>query len=118
VRTNLQRLVDTILGSADGRRELRRAAAARAAELGGGVLKAIDRLPTPFAHWVETVARHAWRITDEDVASLKSAGFDEDAIFEATVAAAVGAGIARYQVAMRAIADAKESAPPEEARSH
>jgi hypothetical protein len=63
--------------------------------------------PAPqLSRYIEQVAGEAFRITDEDIEQLKRDGFDEDTIFEATIAAALGAGIARYQVAIRALAAA------------
>jgi alkylhydroperoxidase family enzyme len=106
MRARLQKVLDVLLGGGGTRPELRRAAAARAAALGGGALPADDTLPAALAGWVERVARSAWQITDDDVTALRAAGFDEDAIFETTIAAATGAAIARYQVAERAIAAA------------
>lgn len=106
MRARLRKLLDVLLESSDGQRDLRRAAAARAAALGGGALPAAAPLPDALADWVERVARTAWRIGDEDVARLRAAGYDEDAIFEVTVAAAVGAGVARQQAAARALAEA------------
>jgi hypothetical protein len=43
------------------------------------------------------VRQNAWKVSDADVQSLKTAGFSEDAIFEITVAAASGAAIMRLE---------------------
>ncbi len=43
-------------------------------------------------------------MTDADVEALKAAGLSEDEIFEATVAAAVGAGLARFEAGLRTLA--------------
>jgi hypothetical protein len=107
MRLRLKKVLEALFGDGGTRPELRRAAAARAAALSGGALDASEPLPDALAAWVEKVARHAWKITDEDVAALRAAGFDEDAIFEITIAAATGAGLARYQIATRAIEAAK-----------
>jgi len=53
-----------------------------------------------LAHYVEVVRRHAYRITDEDVQRLRDAGLDDDAIFEMTVAAALGAGVERLRAGL------------------
>ena len=111
MRPRLQRLLDALLRSPDGQPGLRRAAAARAAELGGGALASADALPAELEPWIQRVAREAWEATDDDVARLRSAGYSEDAIFEVTVAAAVGAAVARYQAGMRALAAAPPSGP-------
>jgi len=111
MRPRLKKVLDALFSNDGSRPDLRRAAVARAAALSGGAIPAGDTLPDALAGWVEKVARQAWKITDEDVAALRAAGFDEDAIFEITIAAAAGAGLARYQVAVRAI-EAAASAPP------
>jgi hypothetical protein len=49
-------------------------------------------------HYVGAVRGHAYRVTDEDVDRLRGAGLDDDAIFELTVAAALGAAAERLQV--------------------
>jgi hypothetical protein len=57
----------------------------------------IDELPAELRSYVEKVAQHAYRVTDEDVAALQRAGHSEDAIFEVTAAAALGAAIMRLE---------------------
>jgi alkylhydroperoxidase family enzyme len=52
------------------------------------------------AHYLDVVRRHPYRITDEDVERLRDAGLDDDAIFELTVAAALGAGAERLRVGL------------------
>lgn len=54
-------------------------------------------------HYVDTVARHAYRVTDADVRALQQAGQSDDSIFEITVAAAVGAALHRLQRGMAAL---------------
>jgi len=52
------------------------------------------------AHYVDVVRRHAYRVTDEDVERLRAEGLDDDAIFELTVAAALGAGTERLDAGL------------------
>lgn len=52
------------------------------------------------AAYLDLVRKHAYRVTDEDVEDLRAGGLDDDAIFELTVAAALGAGVARLQVGL------------------
>jgi alkylhydroperoxidase family enzyme len=106
MRARLQKVVDVLRGDGGDHPSLRRAALARAASLAGGALAAAEALPDALAGWVDKVAQRAWTIADDDVAALRAAGFDEDAIFEVTIAAATGAAIARYEAAARAIAAA------------
>ena len=59
-----------------------------------------------LAPYLEKVRKHAYKITDEDVAALKRAGIDEETIFELTIAASVGVAKRRLEVAMKAIEEA------------
>lgn len=94
---------------------LRAAVEARAAALGGrrgserlggeegGPVDSADELPEALRAFVDAAARHAYRITDEDVAALRRAGYGEDAIFELTASAAVGAGCGRLERGLAAL---------------
>ena len=53
-----------------------------------------------LAEYVDVVRKHADRITDEDVERLRDGGLDDDAIFEITVAAALGAGAERLRAGL------------------
>lgn len=70
---------------------------------------AFGGLPVPesLARYVEKVRRHAYKVTDEDVAALRDAGLSDDEIFELTIATAVGAGFERLHAGLRAIAGAR-----------
>lgn len=57
------------------------------------------------ARYVDTVARHAYRVTDEDVEFLRGSGFSEAQILELTIAAALGAGARRLDAALTALGD-------------
>lgn len=52
-------------------------------------------LPDPLGAYVGKVAEHAHAVGDEDIAGLHRAGYTDDEIFEATVSAALGAGLVR-----------------------
>ena len=60
--------------------------------------------PPEFTPYLEKVRRHAYKITDRDVAELKAAGFSEDEIFERTVSAATAAGLERLEAALETLA--------------
>ena len=62
-----------------------------------------DGVPPTLTQYVDTVARHAYRVTDSDVRALQAAGESDDALFEVTVAAAVGAAMHRLQRGMAAL---------------
>lgn len=87
-----QNLVDAVLDSpGDTPSELRYAVFERA------------NVPPELAPYVDKVALHAYRVTDEDVVALKRAGQSDNAIFEITVAAAVGAALYRLDRGMAAL---------------
>jgi alkylhydroperoxidase family enzyme len=91
--TNMKRLVDAVLagpGTLDP--SIRRAAAGQAADV-----------PEAFRGYLDKVARHAYKVTDEDVEALRAAGYSEDQIFEATVSCALGAGLRRLEAGLSAI---------------
>src|SRR6266581_4863999 len=95
-----QRLIETVLSSpGDTTPELRRAALERAK----GSRGAGEDLPKDLAGYVDTVARHAYQVTDADVAALQYGGNSDDALFEITVAAAVGAALHRLDRGMAAL---------------
>ena len=99
-----QRLKESILGpkgTVDP--ALRRAAEARAGELAGGPPADVAAIPEDLRAYVDTVARHAYRVTDEDVEALRRAGYSEDAIFEVSAAVSVGAGMARLERGLAAL---------------
>jgi alkylhydroperoxidase family enzyme len=62
-----------------------------------------DEVPEVLTGYVEKVRRHAYKVTDEEVAALLAAGFSEDQVFELTVAVAAGAGFRRLDAGLRAI---------------
>lgn len=67
----------------------------------------MDDLPADLRAYAEKVAMHAYRITDEDVEALKRAGHSEDAIFEITAAAALGAAITRLERGLIALNESR-----------
>ncbi len=75
--------------------ELRRAAFTR------------GELPEPLATLVKTIHRNAWKVTDEDVAGARAAGWSQDQLFELIACAAVGAARERLTAGMRALDEAR-----------
>jgi len=82
---------------------LRRAVEARSAQLGGRSGAAVGELPADLRAYVDKVALHAYKVTDEDVAALLAAGYSEDAVFEVTVSAALGAAASRLEIGLAAL---------------
>jgi alkylhydroperoxidase family enzyme len=90
--TEMQRLAKAVLAG-PGMLDLEvRQAAADAGEL-----------PEALRAYLDKVARHAYKVTDEDVIGLREAGYSEDQIFEATVSCALGACLRRLEAGLTAI---------------
>ena len=51
------------------------------------------------------LTEHAYKVTDEDIAALKRAGYSEDQVFEITAATAVGAALLRLETGMRVLTE-------------
>ena len=60
-------------------------------------------LPDDLRPYVEKVARNAYKVVDADIERLRKAGYSEDAIFELTLAAALGAARSRLTAGLRAM---------------
>ena len=54
----------------------------------------------PLEVFVNKVHQAAYKVIDEDIAALKAADYDDEALFEITLAASVGAGLSRHQKAI------------------
>ena len=54
-------------------------------------------LPGPLGAYARKVVEHAHAVSDDDIAELHGAGYTDDQIFEATVCAALGAGLLRLE---------------------
>lgn len=86
LRDGANRLIDAVLDGAGATSPVTRHAAFE------------GRADDPaVARYLDLVRRHAYRVTEEDVGRLRRAGLDDDAIFELTVAAALGAGVERLR---------------------
>lgn len=55
---------------------------------------------------VDTVARNAWKVTDEQVAGTLAAGVSQDVVFELAVCAALGQATRQLSVALAALDEA------------
>jgi alkylhydroperoxidase family enzyme len=62
--------------------------------------------PDPARALLEKVTKHAYKITDEDIAAAKAAGLSEDQIFELVVAAAIGQANRQLESALAALDEA------------
>ena len=68
-----------------------------------------EDVPGTLAPLVEKIVRHAYRVTDEDIALARAAGHEEDELFDVIVAAALGAGLVRRERGLAAIAAWEEA---------
>jgi hypothetical protein len=60
-------------------------------------------LGEPLGALVDKVARHAYRVIDEDIASARVSGLSEDQVFEIVVCAAIGQATRQYDTAIAAL---------------
>ena len=95
--------------SGDSDPSLRRAVYVQAAALTGGAAGTAGDVPEPLMSFVRKVATRAHTVADEDVESLLAAGYSEDFVFEAIVAAALGAGMARLERGLAAVGETRGS---------
>jgi alkylhydroperoxidase family enzyme len=102
--------------------ELRRAIVARAGGLASSPLSGTERGTggedplskretgaLDLASYVDKVAKHAYTVTDDDLRRLQQAGHSDDALFEVTVSAALGAALGRLERGLAAL----RSSPPD-----
>jgi alkylhydroperoxidase family enzyme len=57
----------------------------------------------PVGALVDKVARHAYWVTDEDIAAARASGLSEDQVFEILVCAAIGQATRQYDTALAAL---------------
>lgn len=67
--------------------------------------------PSPFAELIEQVSRDSSRVTDAQVDAVRREAGSEKAAFEIILAAAIGAGLHRWDAAANAIREADDAAP-------
>jgi alkylhydroperoxidase family enzyme len=92
----LDRVAEAILTTpGDAHLELRRAVEAYAAGRSPDI-------PDDLRPYVDKVVRNAYKVTDADVDGLRER-YSDDAIFELTLAAALGAAQARLDAGLRAM---------------
>jgi alkylhydroperoxidase family enzyme len=66
-----------------------------------------ERAPEALAAYIDKVRRHAYKVTDEEVAALLAAGVTEKEIYEATMVTALTAAIDRFEIGLRALRGVK-----------
>ncbi|GHO57905.1 hypothetical protein [Ktedonobacter robiniae] len=82
---------------------LRHAVEAQSAKLNGRASQQTGQVPAELERYITKVALYAYKVTDQDIEALCAAGYSEDAIFELTLSAALGAGMARLERGLSAL---------------
>ena len=82
--------------------------ATRRAVFAGGDAGDADDATRAFLAKVRT---RAYQVTDEDVLALRKAGWDDEGIYELTIAAATGEGMRRLDIGMAALRAAQAKDP-------
>ena len=101
---NTQRLAHAVLNSPGATDTITRHVVKEyCATLGGSSTSSTGDLPADLAGYLTKVALHAYKTTDEDIEALQQTGYSEDAIFEITLSAALGAGLARLERGLAAL---------------
>jgi alkylhydroperoxidase family enzyme len=57
----------------------------------------------PPSTLIRKVAKHASKVTDDDIAALRTSGFSEDQVFEIVMCAAIGQAARQYEAALTAL---------------
>jgi signal transduction histidine kinase len=90
--------------------QARKALVARILEGDGRASHALRRaafdnlgLAEPLSALIDKVARHAYKVMDEDIAAARASGLSEDEIFEFVVCAAIGQATRQYNAALAAL---------------
>ncbi|HJT58600.1 MAG TPA: hypothetical protein VJ761_18980 [Ktedonobacteraceae bacterium] len=78
------------------------------ARLGGRLTNSAENIPPDLAAYLKKVVLHAYKTTDEDIEILRQASYSEDAIFEITLSAALGAGLVRLERGLDALKGGRE----------
>jgi len=99
-----QHLIDAILTShGETDPTLRRAIEEQSAQWSSFSPQQFEQVPPELVTYIKKVALYAYKTTEEDIESLRRAGYDEDAIFEITLSAALGAGMTRLERGLAAL---------------
>lgn len=60
-------------------------------------------LAAPLSALTDKLSRHAYKVTDADIATARTSGLSEDQIFEIVVCGAVGEATRQYDAALAAL---------------
>jgi hypothetical protein len=109
--THTQALIDAVLNS-PGETDpgLRHAVEAQSAQLSGRPSQHAGHVRQELVPYLKKVALYAYRTTDKDFEALRRVGYSEDEIFELTLSAALGAGMARLECGLAALKGGQDAA--------
>lgn len=82
---------------------VRRSSVARRAAAPADAAPSVRGLGDALRAYLDKVAHAPYTITDEQFEALRGSDVSDDELFELTVAAALGAGLARYERGMAAL---------------
>ena len=106
VSVKIRHLFETFFGNKPNRGdtspELRRAIERYAAHL-SDARQERAAIPPELEAYIKKVTLYAYKVTDEDIAALKTLGYTEDELFEITISAALGAGYTRSACGLAAL---------------
>lgn len=99
-----QELIDAVLNS-PGETDpgLRHTVEAQSAQLSGRSSRHASYVPQELVPYIKKVALYAYKTTDKDIEALRALGYSEDELFELTLSAALGAGMARLERGLAAL---------------
>ena len=96
----VQELVNAVLtGDGQTSPELRQSVEAVSAT-SWGARRLPAEIPEALRPYLDKVIFTAYKVTDKDINHLVEAGYSEDELFELTVSAALGSGLARLEKTM------------------
>jgi len=109
--THSQALIDAVLNT-PGETDpgLRHAVEEQSAQLSGRLSQHAGHLPQELVPYIKKVALHAYKTTYKDIEALRALGYSEDEIFELTLSAALGAGMARLECGLAALKGGQDAA--------
>jgi hypothetical protein len=106
----VDRLQQAVLASrGDTTAQLRDAIMRFSADYSDRSVEVLAAVPPLLRPYVEKVARFAYKVTDDDIQTLLKNGYAEDALFEITVCAALGAGLGCLESGLTALKEVMDA---------
>ena len=93
--TNVKRVLDSILGHAGYLDQNKRQSVFDFAQAAAGISIEHEAISAELLPFVEKVVQSPYKVVDRDIEQLKTLGYNEDQIYEMTIALALGAGTGR-----------------------